>query len=120
MEISGAAQTIAPFAAVSLAAAGTVYWFLFQSARKEATAAKNAVAHIKESCKADTAALREEFAAYKLHVSERYVTQNALTTAVASLERAIEQLLTTIKETAKEQREAIEGIHRRIDQKADK
>lgn len=120
MDVAGSTEIIAVVAGVAATAAGTVYWFLFQSARKEATAAKNAAIHIKDTCRADATALREEFSAYKLHVAEKYVTQDALTKSVTGLEKAIDRLLEAIEKSAAEQRASLESIHRRIDQKVDK
>jgi len=64
--------------------------------------------------------LRTALDAHKLHVAEHYVTQNELTKAVESLDKTMQRVLDAITENAKEAREALAEIHRRIDAKADK
>jgi hypothetical protein len=120
MDSEGFTDVVKIVSGVSAAGAGTIFWFLFQSARKEAAAAKSAVIHIKESCKAGITDIRGEIAAYKLHVAEKYVTQEALTKSVTSLERAIDRVCEMIEKNAAEQRNSLDSIHRRIDQKVDK
>jgi hypothetical protein len=120
MEAAASTEVIAIVASVAVSGTGSIFWFLFQSARREAVAAKSASIAVKESCKEDASQIRQELAAYKLHVAEKYVTQEALTKAVTGLEKAVERLLEATEKSATELRSAIEGIHRRIDQKVDK
>lgn len=131
MDVSSTTGVVGAVAGVAAAAVGAVFWYLCKDARSQAEKAKNAanaakdaakvdIAALREQSKDDNTALREELAAYKLHVAERYVTQEALTKAVTGVEKAIDRLLEFIEKNAAEQRQAIEGIHRRIDSKVDK
>lgn len=55
MESEGYTDVVKIVSGVATTGAGTICWFLFQSARKEAAAAISAVVDIKESCKAGIA-----------------------------------------------------------------
>lgn len=131
MDVSNTTGIVGGIAGVAASAVGAVFWYLCKDARKQAESAKHAATAAKDAAKADITALREqakadinllreEHAAYKLHVAERYVTQDALTKAVTGVEKALDRLMATIEKNAAEQREAFAEIHRRIDSKVDK
>lgn len=88
---------------------GTVLWFLFQSVREDAKAAKKAAEDLKD-----------DIATYKLYVAEHYVTQTDLTKTISGLERSIERLIETVDRNAQETRDSISQLYARLDKKADK
>lgn len=88
---------------------GTVLWFLFQSVREDAKAAKEAAEKLKE-----------ELAKYKLYVAEHYVTQTDLTKTISGLERSIERLIESVDRNAQETRDSISQLYERLEKKADK
>ncbi len=68
----------------------------------------------------DIDALRREIADHRLHVAQAYVSHPQLAKTIESFERTVERLLVAINQMARDSKESLAEIHRRIDGKEDK